>query len=112
MNGPVDSDGNRIHPSSVIIPQIFTEGRDQLFILRSMALVWTIFFSDTFSPNIIDQLRVVSYSEVLYCKCVLIESFDTPLRTYEVTYDGQKKETHVISYIEQDRYVFSDDEDE
>jgi len=106
----IGSDAKPIRPSSIPIPEIFMQNQDHIFTLRSLALVWTLFYSDKIEPKIIDELRVVSYSEVHDNKCVLIESHNPPVRTYEVTYVAETQHTHVVSYIEQDRYVFEADE--
>jgi hypothetical protein len=80
------------------------------FFLRAYAIVWSIFYSDKEYEMPLDEFYVLSYASAASNKCALIGTRSNPSMSYEVTYDANAKRTHVISYIEQERYSFTDDE--
>lgn len=97
----------RLVPSAVQGP---TDAEN--FILRALALVWSIWYHPISSKGDkpTETLFVVSYSDVGGNYCVMIGTKANPAVTYEVLYTKENSKTTAIAYIETDKYEFAEDD--
>jgi len=87
-----------------------TEHED--FVVRAVGLIWKLYYGDDYRPeqDPRDMLRVISYSCEDDIKCVLLGEKDTECMTFEVIYNGAKKETNIAQYMELSKHVFTDEQ--
>jgi hypothetical protein len=82
---------------------------DRNFIIRALALVATLFYSDN-KADPTGDLIVDSYINLGGMNSVMITNKYNSSMQYEIAHDSIQKKTTVTSYVEVDKYIIDDSE--